>query len=59
MKDQGWSIDLGVKITALKKGVYIVGIKHFGFIQVFTVKNITNVKSAEELTTNKITKEFY
>ncbi len=31
-------------------------IKHFGFIQVFMVKNITNVKSAEELIIKKIDK---
>ena len=56
MKDRSWSIDLAVKSTILKKDVYIAEIKLFDFIQVFMVKSITNVKSAEELTTNQIEK---
>jgi len=54
MKDRSWSIDLAVKSTILKKDVYIAGIKLSDFIQVYTVKSITNVKNVEEL----ITKEF-
>lgn len=47
---------LDVKITVLKKAVYFVAIKLFGFIRVFMVKSITNAKNAEELITNKLIK---
>jgi len=58
MKDPSWSRGFGVKHILRKLDVCIVAIKLFGFIRVSMAKSITNVKSAEGLTTNKITKEF-
>ena len=54
MEGQNWLTDINVKLTALKKDVYIVETRLFDIILVFMVKNITNVRSAEGLTTNKL-----